>query len=487
MIVAQVFLEAMEGCHLFLSPFFVMQTRVFRVNPSTIVQIFVSPGCKDGLPLIWLPRPPSPSEPPSRLRRHLPLYSPPATPKILPHRVHPPTSLVPASSPCPPPEITSPTQPRPLPSKPELSHRLVSLHAKLQTPSGPNAFTLRLPVPSNLNIPEWRRRLTAYPDRVICEFLEFGWPVGYSSPSPPSSSSRNHGSARAQPNIVQSYLHQSHVRCRSHVRPLHVQPALHTPPPFLLSRSPWAAQANLSLSSTSASPEGHPLMTQFLKTRTSIPRYPFDFLASTPWSTSPSRKAPEACYSRRSSGTRTASFGSTLATTTFWVSNTSTPSTSMSLLRSVFAPPSWCANAQRQLSPSCFAPLVSTARTISTILAAPRFPSPPPPPFTHSATCSRPLACTESSPCKDCPPSTHMTFLGIALDTAAMTLSVTPDRLSELLDQCRSLLRVDSIPRRQLQSLLGVMSFVTACVRPARIFMFSLHTTLRSHSSDRCC
>ena len=144
----------------------------------------------------------------------------------------PPTSLVPASSPCPPPEITSPTQPRPLPSKPELSHRLVSLHAKLQTPSGPNAFTLRLPVPSNLNIPEWRRRLTAYPDRVICEFLEFGWPVGYSSPSPPSSSSRNHGSARAQPNIVQSYLDQSHVRCRSHVRPLHVQPALHTPHRF---------------------------------------------------------------------------------------------------------------------------------------------------------------------------------------------------------------------------------------------------------------
>ena len=52
MIVAQVFLEAMEGCHLFLSPFFVMQTRVFRVSPSAIVQISVWPGCKDGLPLI---------------------------------------------------------------------------------------------------------------------------------------------------------------------------------------------------------------------------------------------------------------------------------------------------------------------------------------------------------------------------------------------------------------------------------------------------
>ena len=29
-----------------------VQTRVFRVSPSAIVQIFVSPGCKDGLPLI---------------------------------------------------------------------------------------------------------------------------------------------------------------------------------------------------------------------------------------------------------------------------------------------------------------------------------------------------------------------------------------------------------------------------------------------------
>ena len=50
MIVTQVFLEAMEGCHLFLSPLFVMQTGIFC--PSAIVQIFVSPGCKDGLTLI---------------------------------------------------------------------------------------------------------------------------------------------------------------------------------------------------------------------------------------------------------------------------------------------------------------------------------------------------------------------------------------------------------------------------------------------------
>ena len=51
-IVTQVFLEAMEGCHLFLSPLSVIQTVIFRVSPSAIKQTFVSLGCKDGLPLI---------------------------------------------------------------------------------------------------------------------------------------------------------------------------------------------------------------------------------------------------------------------------------------------------------------------------------------------------------------------------------------------------------------------------------------------------
>ena len=43
----------------------------------------------------------------------------------------------------------------------------------------------------------------------------------------------------------------------------------------------------------------------------------------------------------------------------------------------------------------------------------------------------------QSSPEKDCPPSPSMTFIGIAVDTQAMTLSVTPDRLHDLLGHCR--------------------------------------------------
>ena len=56
-----------------------------------------------------------------------------------------------------------------------------------------------------------------------------------------------------------------------------------------------------------------------------------------------------------------------------------------------------------------------------------------------------------------------------------------------LLSCCSSLLSVDQVSRHDLQSLLGVMSFVTACVRPARVFMSTLLNTLRESKTSRFC
>ena len=52
MIVAQVFLEAMEGCHLLLGPLFVMQTAIFRICPSAVVQIFAAVCFKESRSLV---------------------------------------------------------------------------------------------------------------------------------------------------------------------------------------------------------------------------------------------------------------------------------------------------------------------------------------------------------------------------------------------------------------------------------------------------
>ena len=68
----------------------------------------------------------------------------------------------------------------------------------------------------------------------------------------------------------------------------------------------------------------------------------------------------------------------------------------------------------------------------------------------------------ESSPDKDCAPSQTMIFLGTLFNSVDMTMSVTTDRLNKLLSRCQSLLDLCVVSRRHLQSLLGVMSFVTA-------------------------
>ena len=81
-----------------------------------------------------------------------------------------------------------------------LIRHFISLHAKLQT------LSLRLPVPSGLNIPEWRSRLSGYHNSSLSDFLEYGWPIGYTSLATPASTHNNHGSAVAAPEVIQAYL-----------------------------------------------------------------------------------------------------------------------------------------------------------------------------------------------------------------------------------------------------------------------------------------
>ena len=86
----------------------------------------------------------------------------------------------------------------------------------------------------------------------------------------------------------------------------------------------------------------------------------------------------------------------------------------------------------------------------------------------------------DSSPEKDSPPSTSMICLGILVDTAAFTLEVPTTRLEDLLAELTTWQAANSsFTKKQLQSLLGKLSFVTACVKPGRIFMARLLNSLR--------
>ena len=69
-----------------------------------------------------------------------------------------------------------------------------------------NYTGLRIPVPSRLNIPVWHALLQDYEDFVICDFLEFGWPLGYTNQTLPVFDLRAHRGALNFPSAVQDYL-----------------------------------------------------------------------------------------------------------------------------------------------------------------------------------------------------------------------------------------------------------------------------------------
>ena len=72
-----------------------------------------------------------------------------------------------------------------------------------------------------------------------------------------------------------------------------------------------------------------------------------------------------------------------------------------------------------------------------------------------------------------------MICLGILVDTAASTLEVPTTRLDDLLAELTTWPAATFFTRKQLQSLLGKLSFVTACVKPGRIFMARLLNSVR--------
>lgn len=85
----------------------------------------------------------------------------------------------------------------------------------------------------------------------------------------------------------------------------------------------------------------------------------------------------------------------------------------------------------------------------------------------------------EVSESKCVAPTTRMEFLGIMIDTVKLTLEVTPERVSEISLLVEAWLRKKKASLKDLQSLLGKLFFIATCVRPGRIFVSRLLNWLR--------
>ena len=69
------------------------------------------------------------------------------------------------------------------------------------------------------------------------------------------------------------------------------------------------------------------------------------------------------------------------------------------------------------------------------------------------------------------PPTTSMICLGISVNSETRTMSVPPEKLASIADICHTWESKVTCSKRQLQSLLGSLLFISKCVKPARVFL----------------
>ena len=86
---------------------------------------------------------------------------------------------------------------------------------------------------------------------------------------------------------------------------------------------------------------------------------------------------------------------------------------------------------------------------------------------------------------KACPPSTVQLVLGVEIDTVNGTISVPAERMVEIVALVSEWQSKKITKKVDLQSLIGKLQFVTKCVRQSRVFMNRLLETLRSMAGDK--
>lgn len=79
-------------------------------------------------------------------------------------------------------------------------------YTKIKNCQSPNYLGAKIPMTSDLNIPEWESRLTLYHDNELCSFLKFGWPLGYHALVPPTMVQENHPLATHNIATVRDYI-----------------------------------------------------------------------------------------------------------------------------------------------------------------------------------------------------------------------------------------------------------------------------------------
>ena len=80
------------------------------------------------------------------------------------------------------------------------------------------------------------------------------------------------------------------------------------------------------------------------------------------------------------------------------------------------------------------------------------------------------------------PPSTKVVCLGILFDNIDRTISIPDTKLQEICRVCKNWLDKRTETKNELQSLLGLLLYITKCVKMTRFFLNRMLQLLRDNS-----
>ena len=83
-------------------------------------------------------------------------------------------------------------------------------------------------------------------------------------------------------------------------------------------------------------------------------------------------------------------------------------------------------------------------------------------------------------------PSTSVVCLGILIDTVTRTISIPQGKLQEIVQLCNQWSTKTYSSKKDLQSLLGSLLYITKCIKPARYFLNRmLHLLRQNHNNNK--
>ena len=365
----------------------------------------------------------------------------------------------------------------------------VCLHLRVYDTGQYNFQNARIPVKTSLNIITWLQRLEDYHDNIICDFLQYGWPINYVDSSIPLYHYDTHPSAYAYSDSVEEYIQTeldygaisgSYRTCP--FNGCFVTSPLQTVPKDSTNHDKRRVVIDLSFPLDRSVNSGIP-RDQYLGKDFQLSYPTVDTLAAL------IKKEGQGCYLFRLDLSRAYR---QLPIDPYdyrllgfhWHSeyyiDTRLPfglaSAAMACQRTTNAV-TYILNKQGYPLVNYLDDFASARAQFSEAISM----------FYQLKQLLLELGLRESAD-KAVFPTQIMVFLGVLFNTITMTMEVTPDRLKQIQEEV-SLWSVKKVfaSKREIQSLIGKLQFVAKCVKPGRLFISRMLEVLRAipHNSDK--